>query len=258
MAMDDIRLVCEGVTPGRDQRWFNLVLGALAETFEPAARGRPVPAGSKANLLATVRGMQEALSSTQVVAIRDRDFLQASLLDKDKPHVHSLRRHCLESYLLEPEVLEKALGVTNVEQKLLLLAEDRFWPDVARAVLDAIGYELRQDRLRLGDELPVDKATVATIVQSKLDSFRSDLASKPIDILALVDAFAVDMRSDPLWKRVNGKDLLKTFASSLDSTILPGGDIESTLFRWCAENGPPRPLVSEVRAILVHVTGQTE
>lgn len=202
--------------------------------------------------------MQEALSSMQVVAIRDRDFVQASLLDKDKPHVHSLRRHCLESYLLEPDVLEKALGVTNVERKLLALAEDRFWPDVARAALDAIGYELRRDRLELGDELPGDKATVTTIVQSKLDSFRSDLVSKPIDIQALVDAFAVDMPSDPIWKRVNGKDLLKTFASSLDSKILPGGDIESTLFRWCAENGPPHSLVNEVHEILVHVTGPVD
>jgi hypothetical protein len=199
--------------------------------------------------------MQEGRFSKYVVAIRDRDFLQARLLDKDKPHVHSLRRHCLESYLLEPDLLEKALGVTDAERKLLALAEDRFWPDVARAVLDAIGYELRRDRLGLGDELPVDKANVASIVQSKLDSFRSDLVSKPIDIQTLVDAFAVDMRSDPLWMRVNGKALLKTFAANLEPKTLPGGDIESTLFRWCAENGPPHSLVNEVHENLVHITG---
>ncbi len=55
MATDEIRLVCEGVIRGRDQRWLNLVLGTLAETFEPAApyqSGRPglglIPVSSKA------------------------------------------------------------------------------------------------------------------------------------------------------------------------------------------------------------------
>ena len=142
MSPDVVTLVCEGVPDGPDVRWIGLVLGKLAESFEPASRIRPLPAGSKADLGATVRGMRKALRTPHVYAVRDRDYLRAELLGKDEAGgVYALTRHCLESYLVEPELLEAALGLHRAEEKLLAIAERRFWPDLGRAVLDAIGYE---------------------------------------------------------------------------------------------------------------------
>jgi len=100
MSRGDISLVCEGEPGGRDINWLGLVLGELAESFELASRVRVVPAGSKANLSATVRGMREALGTRHVYAIRDRDFVPTDLLTKDVPSgVYSLERYCLEARL---------------------------------------------------------------------------------------------------------------------------------------------------------------
>jgi hypothetical protein len=248
MSQDEITLVCEGV---RDLRWLPLVLGQLAETFEMAGRVRVVSAGSKADLAATVRGLRESRRTRHVYAIRDRDFLRAELLAKGEPAgVYSLQRHCLESYLIEPELLEVALGFHQPADKLLAIAERRFWADVAHAVLDALGYELRKGRLHLDDETPSDKAEVALAVKSKLDIFRADLAAKPLDVEALVALFESDMRSDPVWTRVNGKALMKSFAGELEPSMLPGGDLEARLFKWCSSNGPPQPLIAEMKRLL--------
>jgi hypothetical protein len=250
MSQDEVTLVCEGEPRGRDIRWLNLVLGHLAASFEPAGRVRVVPSGSKADLGATVRGMREALRTRRVYAVRDRDFLRGELLAKDEPAgVHSLQRHCLESYLVEPAVLEEVFGLDGAEARLADMAERRFWPDVGRAVLDAIAYELRRDRPHLGEEEPSDKAEVTRVVRLKLQLFRDDHAARPVDVDALVTQFERDMRSAPLWTRVNGKELMKALAGDLGPAI-PGGDIEAALFRWCSNASPPSPFVAEVKALL--------
>lgn len=251
MSRNDISLVCEGEPASRDIRWLGLVLGQLAESFEPASRVRVVPAGSKADLGATVRGMRKALGTRHVYAIRDRDFLPGDLLAKDIPSgVYSFERHCLESYLIEPDLLEAALRWSGAHERVLALAEARFWPDVARAVLDASTYELRRDRLHLEGGLPADKADVTRIATSKLLAFRTEFAAKPVDIEKLVDTFEGDMRSAPLWTRVNGKALMKSVAVDVGSMLLPSGDIEAALFKWCSRNDPPAPFVAEVKRVL--------
>jgi hypothetical protein len=250
MSQDEITLVCEGEPRGRDIRWLNLVLGHLAASFEPAGRVRVVPSGSKADLGATVRGMREALRTRRVYAVRDRDFLRNELLAKDEPAgVHSLQRHCLESYLVEPSVLEEVFGLHGAEATLLQMAERRFWPDVGRAVLDAVAYELRRDRPHLGEDEPGDKAEVARIVTSKLQHFRDAHAAKPVDVEAWVERFERDMRSTPVWMRVNGKELMKALAGDLGASI-PGGDIEGALFRWCSNASPPGPFVAELKRLV--------
>src|SRR5689334_5108220 len=106
MSQDEITLVCEGQQRGRDVRWLNLTLSHLAQSFEPSGRVRPVPGGSKADLGATVRGLREVLGTQRVYAIRDRDFLRAELLTKDlAAGVYPLERYCIESYVIEPDVL---------------------------------------------------------------------------------------------------------------------------------------------------------
>jgi len=251
MSQDEIRLFCEGEPRGRDVRWFNLVLSHLAETFEPAAHVKVMPAGSKADLSATVRGARRAFNTSLVYAIRDSDFLRTELLAKDlNSGVYSLQRHCLESYLVEPRVLEGALRSTGMEDKLHTLAERRFWQDIGRAVLDAHGYEMRKSRLHLGDSLPLTKAQVTEIVRSKIAGFHGDVANMPFNVEAHVEMFEHDMRSGPLWTRVNGKELMRSLAEELGESALPGGDIEAALFKWCSKNVPPTPFVEEVQRIL--------
>ena len=251
MSQDRITLVCEGQTRGPDLRWLGLALEKLAESVELARDVDLVPAGSKANLSAMVRGMRKSLGTRRVYAVRDRDFLLADLLGKDEPDgVYSLMRHCIESYMAEPAVLEAVFGSNGMEARLVALAERRFWPDLCRAVLDALGYELRQRRLHLEDDVPASKADVIQIAKLKLDVFRDELAAKPLPVDALVESFERDMRSAPVWMRVNGKGLLRSLAGELDAATLPGGDIEARLFAWCARNGPPAPLVLEMRQLL--------
>ncbi len=247
----DIRLVCEGQPQGRDIRWLALALSELAGSFEPASTVRVVPGGSKADLGAAVRGLRETLGTRHVYAIRDRDFLPSKLLAKDVGHgVYSFNRHCLESYLVEPKTIEDALGADSVEARLLLLAERRFWPDVARAVLDAVGYEIRQPRLSLGSSAPDSKVEVMQTVTVMLGDFRQQLAELKLDVEELVNNFSRDMDVAPLWTRVNGKELMAQLEDELRSSVLPGGDIEGRLFRQCKLHGPPEPLVAEVRQIL--------
>ncbi|XXX82307.1 hypothetical protein WMF30_26465 [Sorangium sp. So ce134] len=254
MSQDELTLVCEGEPRGRDTRWLTLALGhlALTESFEPAARVRVVPSGSKADLCATVRGMREYLKTRRVYAIRDRDFLRTELLAKDvSAGVYTFERHCIESYLVEPCVLEAVFGVSAVEDKLSALAERRFWPDVGRAVLDAFGYELRRDRPSLGGEAPASEADVVSLVAAKIESFRAQLAARPLDASALVGVFARDMRMSPLWTRVHGKELLNAIENELRDSGHNAADLESRLFKWCSQNSPPGPLVAEVKRLLV-------
>jgi hypothetical protein len=257
MSRLDVTLVCDGVPKGPDLRWLSLVMSTLAESYEPASGVRVVPAGSKADLGAAVRGMRESLrkpesaGAPRVFAVRDRDFLRAEHLRKDEAAgVYSLERHCLESYLLEPATVEAALGVSGVAERIQALAEARFWADVATAVLDAVGYELRKDRLHLDGGVPADRAEATRIVDAKLLAFRKDLAEKPVDVDEMVGSFERDMRSAPLFTRVRGKELLRTLAAALGPGVVRGGDIEAALFKWCTENGPPAPFVADVGQIL--------
>jgi hypothetical protein len=251
MKQVEITLVCEGHARGRDVRWLNLALSELAQTFEPATFVRVVPGGSKADLGAAVRGLREATRSLRVYAVRDRDFLRAHLLAKDEAHgVHSLERHCLESYLIEPRVVEAALGQADVETLLLALARRRFWPDLARAVLDDLGYAMRKPRPSLEGEMPVNKDDVVRIAIAKLDALRRELAVLPLDPAQLVEAFEVDMNVGPVWTRVNGKALMADLENDLGNEVLPGANIEGRLFKWCAENSPPGPFVADIKKLL--------
>lgn len=73
MSQDEMTLVCEGQPRGRDVRWLGLVMGQLSETLDIAGKVRVVPAGSKADLGAAVRGLRESLRTARIYGIRDRD-----------------------------------------------------------------------------------------------------------------------------------------------------------------------------------------
>ncbi|AGP37235.1 hypothetical protein SCE1572_23780 [Sorangium cellulosum So0157-2] len=189
-------------------------------------------------------------------AIRDRDFLRTELLAKDESAgVYSFERHSIESYVVEPSVLEAVFGVSGIEDKLSALAERRFWPDVGRGVLEHFAWELRRDRPSLGGEAPASEADVVSLVTAKIESFRAQVAVKPLDAPALVGAFARDMRMSPLWTRVHGKDLMNAVEKELRDAGHNAADLESRVFKWCSQNSPPGPFVAEVKRLLVTLLG---
>lgn len=242
MSLGEITLVCEGEPEGRDIRWLGLALDKLgvAKAVEIS------PSGSKANLVPTVRALR-ARGQARVYAIRDRDFLHATLLEKNLGDgLFPLQRHCLETYLLEPELLEAAVGAREMKSKIEQLAEERFWLDVGRAVLEDFAFSLRTRRPTFDDEdgMPVDRSETERKLKSKLEEFSGHL--KIPDVAAGVDRFQHDMQDDPKWTRVDGKSLFK----AVEKELAPGGDLERKLFVWCSEKGAPDALVRDVRLAL--------
>lgn len=242
MSLGEITLVCEGEPEGRDIRWLGLALDKLGV----ATAVEIAPSGSKANLLPTVRSLR-ALGRAGVYAIRDRDFLHATLLEKNLDDgLFPLQRHCLETYLLEPDLLEAAVGVREMRAKIERLAEERFWLDVGRAVLEDFAFLLRSSRPTFDDEdgMPVDWSETEKKLKAKLEEFVGHIELP--DVAAVVERFAQDMQDACKWTRVDGKELFK----AVEKELALGGGLERRLFVWCSEKGAPDALVRDVRIAL--------
>lgn len=255
MSQDEMTLVCEGQPRGRDVRWLGLVMGQLSETLDIAGKVRVVPAGSKADLGAAVRGLRESLRTARIYGIRDRDFLRRDLVAGQRAgDVYPLDRHCLESYLIEPSVVEAALGARDVATIVEQLAAARFWRDVARAVADDISYRCREV-FRLSMSAPAEAIgsaeQAAAHISAAIQPLPARITAAMPDVSALVQSFAEDMRSAPIWTRVDGCELMNGLERELRRSVLAGGDIEGRLFRWCSENSPPLPLLEAVKQALL-------
>jgi hypothetical protein len=171
-SLDDITLLCEGVDQSVDQGDEERPVDVrLLENARQAARAmQPIalrvtirPAGSKSDMPAAIRAHRSTEPPRRAYAMRDRDFLRRPLLEDERvravstakealehPRAYPLRRHCIESYLIEPDFVEVALEVSGVAAKLSEFAEQRRWPDVSRAALEDVGYRARRARPRLG------------------------------------------------------------------------------------------------------------
>jgi hypothetical protein len=245
MALGEITVLCEGQLEGRDIRWLGLALDAagLSRSIDVT------PAGSKTNLKPTILGLRQSLQTRRVYALRDRDFLTTDLLTKDlDAGICPLRRHCLESYLLEPLLLESAFGITGIEKILTERAGARLFLDVARASVEDFAFSLRGLRPSFDSDAPRTIEEAVEAVQRVISEFIAGLVAP--DAATLTDRFAKDMQADRLWTRVDGKALLGEIEQYLRGSVLPGGDIEGRLFKWCATNGPPSSLVEDVRHAL--------
>jgi hypothetical protein len=169
------------------------------------------------------------------------------LLEKDLGRgVSPLQRHCLETYLLEPDLLQNAVGARDVRSKIEQLAENRFWFDVGRAVLEEFAFSLRGRRPTLHDtdEMPTDRNATEQKLRAKLEEFTAHLELP--DVATVVGRFQQDMEAPDKWTRVDGKELFR----AIEKEIAPGGDLERRLFFWCSENGAPEALVGDVRIAL--------
>jgi hypothetical protein len=271
-SLDDITLLCEGV----DQRSVDVrlleIVRQAARAMQPIAlRVTIQPAGSKSDMPAAIRAHRSTNSSRRAYAMRDRDFLRGPLLDDERvravstakealehPRAYPLRRHCIESYLIEPDFVEAALEVSGVAAKLSEFAEQRRWRDVSQAALEDVGYRARQARPTLGKAAPHSFEDAVASVSAALSIYEPEVKQelgKPTPE-ELVQVFAQDFAdAGPLWTRVDGKRLLLALEDWFrTSGVLPGGDLTGELLRYAAEEAPPTPLVEEMAAFLALIS----
>lgn len=173
-----------------------------------------------------------------------------------KPPAYPLRRHCIESYLIDPPFLESAIGATGVAGRLEEMARQRRWHDVCRAALDEAAYEVRGERPKLASA-PGSLEQAIDVVRQALSTYEGSIhaALRRRDAEGRVRAFDEDFSADgPLWTRVDGKELLASLELSLrPSPALRGGNLANRLLRYAEQEGPPAPLVEDMKELLTGI-----
>ena len=253
MTARNVTLLCEGEPNGEDIRWLGLALESLGE----AGRVDVVPCGSKANLRPSLEARRRwHAPSTAIVAVRDRDFLTDDLLNKDLgAGIVPVSRYCLESYMIEPSLIEEVFTITGVEALLCSMAERRFWTDVGRAVLDAYAFDVRNRRglLSVEDESFDGRDDVVVVVREKIEAFVGSF--KVPDVATMVIRHESDMRQGAIWARVDGKELLKSLQIELQrgGLLAAHEGLETRLFGWCEARGAPSALAADLRHALARL-----
>lgn len=168
---EEITLFCEDVSEGRSQRLLNAAVGALVPDLPFATIVRAVGVASKQDVQVKTKHARGSTRPLRVFGVRDRDFLRRPLVEGNRLRAFApkpddtapwpLPRHCIESYLLDDDVLERAeLGVPleELHARIEELAATRRWLDVTRAALEDLAFKMR--RIRQGDieGRPADRA----------------------------------------------------------------------------------------------------
>jgi len=224
------------------------------------------PGGSKVNLAPAVADHRRVHSTQLAFAVRDRNFMPAQLLQKNRelalsgktPPPYPLRRHCLESYLLEPAFVRTAIGV-DIHAKLGEMVEARRWTDVCRAVHEDVAYRVREPRPSTKAK-PASEEEAVEAVREALRQYNEkvDASREEIDAAAIVHAFASDFDADgPLWTRLDGKKLMGAIEQWLgNESLLPGGDLKKKLLDHAKLHSVPEPLASEMEELIRRIGEQ--
>jgi hypothetical protein len=224
------RLLCEGVAGGLDA----VVLGALVAPDGPEV----VPAFSKANLGAAVHALRR-VGRMFVAAIRDRDF-DCEPEPGDDPVIWKWadeavgwqwRRHELESYLVDPELVVPASIESGADadatayEPLLLRAARAVAPyQAARWTLGHLRrgspprLRSRPERFNKDFDLPIDLGSGACLAWARQEVVAHgtqlpreaaiDALYQPLHDRFIAEGFGV--RDALLW--FSGKDLLASVA----------------------------------------------
>lgn len=261
---DDIALFCEDLPNRPTARLLVIAVQSLRHELQIAGGVEPLPIGGKSDVKVRVRHARE--DRRKAFGVRDRDFLERPLLDKQRSRAlllepgsaeaWPLRRHCIESYLLDPAYLVSVLGSTEDEWRTMVkeLAEERVWTDLVRAALTDARWQIsrldwphagasvltRQDALA---EISAQCAEMAGVAGDALNEKR---------VQDKLDALALDFAADgPLTLRVDGKELLKALGARLRGEGRePKGGLLETLLSHAERHGCPQPLLDEVRELL--------
>lgn len=200
----DITLFCEDAPNGPSAKLFSKILDNHFPEFHNRIRVKGV--GSKTTIDGILREARQ--KGDLCFAIRDRDFLPSHLLKERnanpfKNHqAWSLERHCIESYSLDDDALADKYRELRDQE-----AEKRKWVDLARAVKEAGLNSIRNRRVKA----PLDKESVTDeeTARRSLHAFFADLGSL-VDCDAEMTRLKAEFDQHPLWKRVDGKALLKS------------------------------------------------
>lgn len=273
--LDEITLLCEGEDGGEDARLLELARAAI-EIDTPIARRITIrPAGSKLDLPAAMRAHRVLRRSRLVFAVRDRDFLRAdqvrtargTALSPDirdnELKAYPLFRHCIESYLLDPVFLGRALGEElrpagiDIVERIQQLAAARHWMDICRGTLETMNRKLRDGNRAACKTEPKTRNDAIAEAQGALTRYRAKALEvlDGFDVAREVDALDADMAADgPLWARVDGKEMLAQLEQELRAVPrLKGGELKKRLLKHADAHAVPEPLIEEMRTLLQRV-----
>jgi len=256
-------VLCEGQPQGRDLRLLERVRSQLERNgvLDWLRAVRFVPAGGKSELRGQLKARSRihATQPIRIAAIRDRDFLRAAdalamRAEAVKPggeQAWPLSRHSIESYLLEPELLESVGVPAAVAASLPELASHRLWYDLACSSVEVVRLLANRERLQIAGSpativdrnAAVDAARRATVAWQ--DEVNQLFGHGRATIEAQVDADAIDFRADPLVHRVHGKKLLAEVEKRSRLS-----DLGDRLVRHVERNTPPRALADDLRLFL--------
>ena len=255
--LDQVTVLCEGAEQSVDVRVLEAARNACQRDGSERARLVTIrPAGGKVEFPSALRAHRD-VTGRPVFALRDRDYLRKELreeictdaCDPAKAKAYPTRRHCIESYLLEPHFVDGA-GLRDITAMLTKFAEQRRWQDAAQAVLEAVGYATHQVRSALPPGDISNRESAQTAIRAALSAYRGEV-EKPLatDIEEQLDSFSHDFDADgPLWHRVHGKKLFAAVEHHLrEAGDLPGGGLMPLLVNRVENDLPPAALVTELR-----------
>jgi hypothetical protein len=263
LRVEDITLYCEDRSNGRSQRILEAAVGRLRGVLPFAPAVRPVGVTSKNDVqVRTKFARAQTKPSLRVFGLRDRDFLTRPLVadgrgrafDADFQRVTPwpLSRYCIESYLLDDDVLGVAapeIALDVVHAAIDAAAGARLWLDVTRGTLEDLAYRLRKVRQGAVEGRPLDRAATLRAVLDAADAMRAELADASAEKLVTdhLDALAADMAEDgPLRSRVDGRELVYDLEPALG---FERGRLLEKLER-SARLHPPAALLADLREAL--------
>jgi hypothetical protein len=256
--LDGITVLCEGIDQGLDVRILELARAELQPQLPIAARVTLRPAGPKNELPSAIQWHRALRNTSRVYALRDRDFLPSALLESRRRQASShdqrvafpLRRHCIESYLVDPAFVAAALSLDKLPD-VEAIAQRRLWLDVSRAVLEEAAYHARERRPRIRAAWPTSEEEAREAVRASMSAGAADVSAGATveQVVGRVAFFAEDFNRDVVWTRVDGKELLRVLETTLQG-VLPGGGIIRGLSRHAETRGAPGALVDELRELL--------
>jgi hypothetical protein len=271
--MEEVTLYCEDRANGLTSKLVEAALQSLGQAPELgfAKTVRPRGSSSKNDVLVWTKLARQ--QKERAIGLRDRDFLLRPLVDQarlnsfHRSHEHvkpwPLPRHCIESYLLDEDVLCAVLPAVAIPPvtgaTLRKIVEEcsaaRRWLDVARGTLEDFHWRWRNVERRSIEGRPPDRPSAIAAVRDAARQIREQAAAVGTNELLdkHFDALAEDMESDgPLWHRVDGKELVRdvelVLVGSHEGDVPRGGLLAALTHH--AKKQPPAALLADLRSML--------